>query len=85
MFLTCNYIIGLSSNGTVVDMGNTGYMNTDIDSWTDIVSISANHWGRIGLRLDGTVVVTGWDYHYGQTDVEDWTDICVDTCSLLGP
>ena len=43
-------------------------------SWTDIVAVAAGSQHTVGLRSDGTVVATGWNYH-GQCDVSNWKNI----------
>lgn len=40
------------------------------------MAISAGNGHTIGLKADGTVVVTGWNDD-GQCDVSGWTDIKV--------
>ena len=49
------------------------YSQCDVDSWSDIVAVAANGC-TVGLRSDGTVVATGWNY-YGQCDVDSWNNI----------
>ena len=51
--------------------GKTDY-NTD--NWEDIVQIAAASDNVIGLKKDGTVVVTGSN-SWGQKEAEKWTDI----------
>lgn len=46
----------------------------DVDSWTDIVAISAGQYHTVGLKSDGTVVAVG-ENSYGQCDVDSWKNI----------
>ena len=46
----------------------------DVDSWTDIVAISAGQYHTVGLKTDGTVVAVG-ENSYGQCDVDSWKNI----------
>jgi alpha-tubulin suppressor-like RCC1 family protein len=45
-----------------------------VDTWTDIVAISAGGLHTVGLKADGTVVATG-NNDEGQCNVSYWTDI----------
>ena len=61
----------------MVVVGSCGYGQCDIDSWTDIVQVSAGFALTVGLKSDGTVVAAGCGglEDFGQCDVGDWTDI----------
>jgi alpha-tubulin suppressor-like RCC1 family protein len=53
------HTVGLKSDGTVVAVGNSGYGECNVSSWTDIRQIAAGRGFTVGLRLDGTVVAAG--------------------------
>jgi hypothetical protein len=46
----------------------------DVQSWHQLVSISAKHWNTVGLTSDGTVVIVG-KIGYLQCDISSWRDI----------
>ena len=73
---------GLRSDGSVVstgwDEGNQHEMNT----WSNIKSISSGHSHLVGLKTDGTVVAVGRN-NEGQCDVSDWTDIVAISAGVL--
>ncbi len=68
------HTVGLKPDGTVVAVGYNEYGQCNVDSWTDIVAISAELIHTIGLKSDGTVVATGSNDD-GQCNVDNWTDI----------
>ena len=45
-----------------------------MNGWKNIVQIAAGSWHTVGLRVDGTVVATGYN-EYGQFNVSGWSDI----------
>ena len=61
-------VTALKTDGTV----HSRKINTT--KWHDIVDIAANSCITVGLRSDGTVVVTG-ENDYGQCNVSGWHDI----------
>lgn len=69
-------IIALNAEGKVLcwatSPSTTEYFDTV--NWEDIVQIAAADDNIIGLKKDGTVVVTG-DEHWEQKEAENWTDI----------
>ena len=73
------HTVGVYSDGTVVA---TQYASRtvdykgqcDVDSWSDIVAISARNSHTVGLHSDGTVVAVGSN-KYGQYDVSKWRNI----------
>lgn len=69
-----NKIAALSTKGNVTLFG--GYINSyyDVESWRNIIQISASEHNIVGLCRDGTVIATGSNT-YGQCNVEDWYDI----------
>ena len=73
------YIIGIRLDGTVAAWGDEGGLD-GATSWKDIVSVDVGDiTGQcfkrpiVGLKSDGTVVVTGWGGE--QPDLSDFTDI----------
>lgn len=69
----------LYNDGTCKAFGDNTYNQCDVDNWTDIVQISAGDWHTLGLKSDGTVVVTNptnpGSLYTGCLRVTDWTDI----------
>ncbi|WP_160647843.1 RCC1 domain-containing protein, partial [Chengkuizengella marina] len=72
--------VGLKSDGTVVT--EDGLFSDDIlniiDSWTDIIQISANNHIIMGLKSNGTVVAAGEFLNGNSNDIkkfESWTNI----------
>jgi len=59
----------------VVAAGNNEYGQCDVDSWRDIVAVKAGVAYTVGLRADGTVVMTGFDSGDGLGDVDTWRGI----------
>ena len=51
--------MGLKSDGRVVAVGNNYQCQCNVESWTDIVAISAGFNYTIGLKFDGTIVAVG--------------------------
>ena len=68
------FTVGLTSNGTVVGVGDNYNGQYNVGSWTDIIQIAAGDAHTVGLKSDGTVVAVGHNL-YGQCDVGNWTDI----------
>ena len=77
-----NYTVGLKADGTAVFAGlSTIWYAPDLSQWKDIVAVSTDSYGRniLGLKMDGTVIVSGTVSDQEQT-VQTWTDI-VAICS----
>ncbi len=66
--------VGLKEDGTVVAVGDNGYGQLDVSSWTNIKAIAAGTSYTVGLKEDGTVVAVGKN-SYGQLNVSSWTNI----------
>ena len=67
------HTLALLEDGNVVACGINSYGECNVFNWKDIVAIYAGTQFSAGLKMDGTVVVTGegasgWD-------LSDWTDI----------
>ena len=45
--------MGLKANGTVVAVGYNYYGQLNVDSWTDIVQVSAGYYHTVGLKANG--------------------------------
>ena len=98
--VTSNCVLGLKADGTVVATGEPGYTYWeysqgeptlvsepfDFSGWTGIVSLYYGDRYAVGLRADGTVMVTGkagFEYYddsldsweYMAFDLSHWTDI----------
>ena len=74
----------LKADGTLVATGNGRYGQLDIETWTDIIAVSAGEMYTVGLKADGTLVATGWNEtntrDTGRCNVTEWTNIiAVDT------
>ena len=70
-----SFAYAVREDGTAVTVGiNTGGP-CDADGWTDIVSISAHKHGAMGLKADGTVVVSKSNSFSGVDEIASWTDI----------
>ena len=65
------YIIGMRSDGSVVAMGENEIKAREVSNWKDIAAVSAGYDFIVGLKLDGTVVQVGGDWH----EVSGWNDI----------
>jgi len=68
------FSIGLRSNGSVIACGENTVGQCDVESWHDIVSVTAGGMHTIGLKTNGTVVATGCNDDR-QCNVQKWTDI----------
>ena len=73
--LTCSSAYAVRENGTAVAVGANLCGPCDADGWTDIVSVSAYEDGAMGLKADGTVVVSKSNSFSGVDEIASWTDI----------
>lgn len=67
--------MGLKSDITVVAVGQNNMGQRDVDSWTDIIQVTARAGHTVGLKADGTLVAVGnqdGNKDYGQYDVDGW-------------
>ncbi|SFR59888.1 Regulator of chromosome condensation (RCC1) repeat-containing protein [Pseudobutyrivibrio sp. NOR37] len=53
------HTVGLTKEGKVVAVGDNSYGQCDVEDWSDIVRVSAGDWYTIGVKSDGTVLITG--------------------------
>lgn len=66
------YSVGITEDKTVTATSYNEEGQTDISGWNNIVSVSAKGVITIGLKSDGTVVVS---HQLSDIDVSDWIDI----------
>lgn len=79
---------GVTEKGNVLFVGNTYRDSSQIEEWTDIVSICVMGEITMGLKEDGSVVIARGNYEYGSAavaaanrktdfriDVSSWSDI----------
>ena len=77
-----NFLVGLTSKGTVLGNGYDTDGALDVDDWSGIVEVAAGREHTVGLKHDGTVVNTYnhfYSKHHG--DVSAWRDIVSVTAS----
>lgn len=67
------HTLALLEDGSVVACGSNSYGECNVSGWEDIVAIYAGTQFSAGLKMDGTVVVTGQGT--SGWDLSDWTDI----------
>ena len=71
----------MKSDGTVVAVGNNENGQCDVSDWSSIEYICASEMYTIGVKSDGTVMLTGEGYYsnYDSTEayneIVSWTDI----------
>lgn len=68
------YRVGLTTDKTVVAVGNNHYGQCDVSDWHDITDIAVGFDHTVGLKSDGTVVAVGKN-DYGQCNVNNWENI----------
>jgi len=72
------HTVGLLADGTIIyylEYGTNWWdPDLDVETWSDIIMVSANINITIGLRSNGTVVAAGYGYD-GQCDTEEWSGI----------
>lgn len=69
---TTAYTVALRKDGTVVTT-LTGKIEEEVNSWKDIIAISAGDSHIVGLKSDGTVVTT--QTGNSAEEMSEWTDI----------
>lgn len=67
------HTLALLEDGTVVACGDTTYGACDVSGWQNIAAIYARQSYSVGLKADGTVVVTGLGVE--KWDMSQFTDI----------
>jgi len=74
-------VIGLTAHGTALagltppDMW-PDYGQGNVGAWSNLRAVAAGDSHTVGLRSNGTVVATGYNY-FGQCNVSNWTGIVV--------
>ena len=69
-----NHIVAILRDGTVVADGKNDFLQCDVDSFRDIVSVATGDAHTVGLKSDGTVIAVGRNNH-DQCNVGGLTDI----------
>ena len=71
------HIVGLKRDGTVVAVGDNRYGQCDVDSWENIVAISAGAFHTVGLTATGEVLTTQDPVRDLQScrAISEWEDI----------
>jgi len=84
-----NWVVGVKVDGTCYYAGEiVGGLDeypdvrADVESWTDIIEVSTFNYNIVGLKKDGTCVITGRSESALENieDVESWTDIVQIAC-----
>lgn len=70
-----DHTVALYADGTAAAIGDNQYGQCSVSEWRDIVAISARCYHTIGVKKDGTVVVTGNDFGNRNKAASAWTDI----------
>lgn len=65
------HTLALLEDGTVISSGENGQQQCDVENWTDIAAIYAGTDFSVGLKTDGTVVMSG----LADWSVSGWTDM----------
>lgn len=68
------HTVGLSTDGSVVAVGQNDFGQTNVSGWSDITTITAGYYNTYGLTSSGTAVAVGYD-SWGQLNVSGWTDV----------
>ena len=69
------FVVGIKPDLTVVKVGTNPFgPEIDVSGWQNIIDIAAGRYHVAGLKLDGTVVASGYNEE-GQCNVGQWTDI----------
>ena len=74
------FTLALRNDGTVVSTKGISWRD-EIQQWKDIVSVAVGHKIVVGLKADGTVVVTTSDW-IGELDVTNWKNIKRISCGF---
>lgn len=69
-------VLGLKADETVVVAGSGSYGKGSVNSWTDIVAVSAGDLHTVGLKSDGTIAAIGYN-SFGQCELDSWKDMAV--------
>ncbi|SHJ45249.1 RCC1 domain-containing protein [Pseudobutyrivibrio xylanivorans] len=71
------HTVVLTSDGRVFASGDNTYGQCNVEDWSDIVDIAAGDWHTVGVKADGTVVVTGdaGTNYSGKNSFDKWKDV----------
>lgn len=84
------HTVGLTSNNTLVAVGDNTYGQcdfSDTEKWSDIIKVATGDWYTVGLKSDGTVVMTGENfsgYKYIDEEILNKYDNIVDIAAGYG-
>ncbi len=84
------HTVGLTSDGTLVAVGDNTYGQcdfSDTEKWSGIIKVATGDWYTVGLKSDGTVVMTGENfenYKYIDEGILDQYDNIVDIAAGYG-
>lgn len=69
-------LFGLKNDGSIVAAGRDSLVQA-VAKWTDIAAIYSAPWQLVGLKKDGTVVVSGGNWYHGDEEpaITEWKDI----------
>lgn len=68
------HTVALQDDYTVIAAGDNSRGQCNVDSWTDIIAISAGDFHTVGLKRDGTVVTTQRDEDIRE-EISNWRNI----------
>lgn len=69
------HLLGLRKDGMVLAAGDNKAGQCNVDSWTDVVYISAAGDNSAAVKRDGTVLIAGAIYDSCSEEVAKWVDI----------
>lgn len=55
-------------------MGDNTYGQCDVSDWTDIIAVSAGDFHTVGLKADGSVIITNADQATYE-EIRTWSDV----------
>ncbi len=77
-----NCIFGLKEDGTVVAVGTNEHGQCNVSDWTGIVDISAGEFMCLGLKSDGSILLSGAEFGNAdymkekkETIANEWTNV----------
>lgn len=68
------HTVGLSTDGSVVAVGQNDFGQIDVSGWSDIATITCGYYNTYGLTSSGTAVAVGYN-SWGQLNVSGWADV----------
>jgi Leucine-rich repeat (LRR) protein/alpha-tubulin suppressor-like RCC1 family protein len=68
------FTVGLKADGAVLAVGDNGYGQCNVASWSNVVAVAAGGSHTVGLKADGTVLAVG-DNTNGQCNVSGWSNV----------